>query len=210
MAIDEGADLVDAAGDRGLRIAARDDRRRPGHREVADDGRLVERDRGRPRAHRDGRHRRHRVHHGIGEDHRREPRGAALQISPRELLARAEVAVLGAHDDGEPGPGSDARILHGEAARRHREAADPREPTGLARIDEGGQPRVVHLGREPARAGLGDKGAKRADPRSAEGERLRHRRSPPRGERIDRAHPGDDHPPPLRGGAARRTRHQSP
>ena len=71
------------------------------------------------------------------------------------------------------------RILHRQAARRHGEAADPREPAGLGRIDEGGQPRVVDLGREPARARLRDKAAKRSDPRSAEGERLRHRRCPP-------------------------------
>ena len=143
---------------------------------------------GGPRAHRDGRHRGHRVHHGIRKDHRREPRGPALQKSPGKLLARTEVAVLRADDDGEPGPGSDSRILHGKAARRHREAADAREPASLGRIDEGGQPRVVDLGREPAHARLRDKAAKRPDPRSAEGEGLRHRRCSPGGERIDGAH----------------------
>ena len=118
-----------------------------------------------------------RVHHGVGEDHRREAGRAPAQEALGEVAARGEVAVLGAHHDAEPGPARAppaSRTARRQAAEG--EAADAREPPGRVPIHEGRERGLVHLGGEAARHRRGVEGADRADRGAAEGQRARRAR----------------------------------
>ena len=198
--VDVREHLVDAARHHGERAAVSHEGSRARHRQISRHSGLVDGDGRAAGADLDGRHRGHAVHHGIGEDHRREPRGAALEIAGHELLARPEVAMLRAHDEAERRPPRHAGVLDGETRRDHGQTADPREPARRAGIEETFERGIVDLGPEPARPARSLESADRTDGARRARENLGHHRGAADSARADRAHPGDDH---AAGGAHR-------
>ena len=87
-------DLIDAAGQDSASPPARDRSRRPHDRQLTGHGRCVERERQRLRAGGNGRRGRHRVHHRVREDQRRQAGRPRRQIAIGELDRRAEIAEL--------------------------------------------------------------------------------------------------------------------
>ncbi len=126
LALHHRIDFVDAARQHGRCLARRHRRRRARDGELAGDRRCVECEPELARAHGDSGGGRHRVHHGIRKQQRRQPGRAALEEPVGEDMGRREVAELRAHDEPETAGGVDAGLPDGPPRGGNGQLADAR------------------------------------------------------------------------------------